>query len=123
MQQSWITPGRAAAWAATLAMGAFIGMVTLTPLDGVPVVARNDKLLHFAAFAGLSIPLAWAHPRWAWAVFLAATAYGGAIEIIQPYVGRGAEWLDWLADMAGAVAGALVGRWLPRPRARLSRSG
>ncbi|MGE0290667.1 MAG: VanZ family protein, partial [Bradyrhizobium sp.] len=39
------------------------------------------------------------------AAFLLAIAAGGAIEMIQPLFGRGAEWGDWLNDALGAAAG------------------
>jgi VanZ family protein len=41
-------------------------------------------------------------------------AYGGAIELVQPMVGRGRELADWLADLAGIGLGALVGVALRR---------
>lgn len=42
--------------------------------------------------------------------FLLAVLYcailGGSIELIQPYVGRGRELLDFIADIIGAMIGA-----------------
>jgi VanZ family protein len=36
-------------------------------------------------------------------------AIGGALEILQSFTGREAEWLDEAANSAGAVAGAVSG--------------
>jgi VanZ family protein len=36
-------------------------------------------------------------------------AFGGLIEIVQPYVGRGAEWADLVADGLGAALGVSLG--------------
>jgi len=36
-------------------------------------------------------------------------AFGGAIELIQPYVNRRAEWADFWADTAGALLGVAIG--------------
>ena len=58
------------------------------------------------AFAALALPLAWRYPhRWV-AVAVAALAYGGLIEIVQPHVGRGREFADLVADGVGAFSGA-----------------
>lgn len=93
----------------TLFMALVIGWLTLTPQPpGPPGVPGWDKIGHVVAFAALSAPLAWRHPRHWWAVALAALAFGGLIEIVQPYVGRSREIADLLADGAGAVLGAWV---------------
>ena len=55
------------------------------------------------------LPLSYARPRLAVWIVIAATAYGGAIELIQPTVGRDQDVWDFLADGVGAVAGAAVG--------------
>ena len=73
-----------------------------------------DKALHAAGFLTLVIPLSWCD-RLPWpAIFFGALAFGGAIELIQPLMGRTAEWLDWFADGAGAAAGILLSRALSR---------
>ena len=48
-----------------------------------------------------------------------ALAYGGIIEIVQPFMGRAASWGDLLADGAGAFVGAFfASRIGKRRRAR-----
>lgn len=92
--------------AVTCALAAVIGYGTLFPGAASPVAGGNDKLQHFLAFAGLSMPISLARPRWAiWTVVL-ALVYGGVIEVIQPFVGRDRSLLDLLADVMGASCGA-----------------
>ena len=42
------------------------------------------------------------------AILLAVLALGGALEILQAFVGRDAEWDDMLANTVGATAGTLL---------------
>lgn len=87
---------------------------------------------HFLEFALLAALLA----RWACArmgspsqavvaAWLAATAYGALIEVLQmPLPYRSAQWGDLAMDAAGAGAGlvvAVVLRWSRRRRARAGR--
>jgi hypothetical protein len=104
----------AASFAATLALAALIGFLTLTPIQN-PGVPGTDKSHHLLAFAALALPLSFSRPRLAPWVILAAIGYGGAIEIIQPFVGRSGEVLDFMADAMGAFIGGAAGvglRWL-----------
>ena len=101
---------------ATLALALVIGFLTLAPISdaGVP---GSDKLHHALAFFALAVPLSYARPRLAIWIVIAATAYSGAIELIQPTVGRDQDVWDFLAGGVGAVAGAAVGvglHWLRR---------
>ena len=41
-----------------------------------------------------------------------AIGFGGAIELIQPYVNRKGEWGDFWADAIGAVIGVMIGLFL-----------
>jgi VanZ family protein len=104
----------AASLAATLALAALIGFLTLTPIQN-PGVPGTDKSHHLIGFAALALPLSFSRPRLAPWVVLAAIGYGGAIEVIQPFVGRSGEVLDLMADAVGAVIGGAAGvglRWL-----------
>ncbi|WP_162497400.1 VanZ family protein [Roseovarius dicentrarchi] len=102
------------AWAATALLAAVLCILTLTPQAPMPPRPSPDKLYHFIGFGALALPLCWVYPRRAWAVILGVTAFGGAVEVIQPFVGRGAEWADLLADALGAVAAAILAIWLRR---------
>ena len=99
----------------TLLLAVAVGYVMLMPPNATLIRYRSyDKLLHFLAFFVLILPLASVmSARLAVGVAVViAIVYGGAIEIAQPYVGRGAEWADFVADALGAVCGAALGRWL-----------
>ena len=102
------------AWAATLLVAFALCVTTLSP--GMPSVGPpgSDKWQHFAGFALLALPLGYARPRWGWCIVLGAAAFGGMIELIQPSVGRGAEWADLAADIAGASAGVVAMRLVRR---------
>ena len=93
----------------TAVLALAIGATTLIPhAPGPAGIPGLDKLAHFAAFACLAAPVALRFPHLWRAAALAALAYGGTIEILQPFAGRSATWGDLLADGAGAFAGALV---------------
>lgn len=96
-----------------LAFALIIALATLFPVSPrMPQVNGVDKVYHFIAFATLIFPLILTDSRrWFWAVPL-AIAYGGVIELVQPSVGRGAEWLDWGADISGVLAGAALAELL-----------
>jgi VanZ family protein len=114
----------AIASAATFALALIIAAFTLAPIPaGGP--AGSDKAYHILAFATLAIPLPLVRPRLTIWVALGVIAYGGAIELIQPFFGRHAEWADLIADGIGAVFGAAAGyalsrHILPPPRYRVS---
>ena len=99
--------------AATMVLAAIIAVLTLAPMpSGGP--AGSDKLYHVLAFACLAFPLPLVRPRLALWVVLGVIAYGAAIEVIQPFFGRQAEWVDLVADAIGAVVGAVTGTALSR---------
>lgn len=80
-----------------------------------------DKAEHFIAYFGLTLlaSLAWGLRRsLAW-VFIGVVALGGALEIAQSFVGRDAEWGDFLANDLGAISGlgaAILYLLVPRRR-------
>ena len=103
--------------AVTTVLAVIIAVLTLAPMpSGGP--AGADKIYHVLAFACLAFPLPLVRPRFAVWVILGVIAYGGAIEVIQPFFGRQAEWADLVADGIGAILGASVARqlglWLRR---------
>ncbi len=82
---------------------------TLMPLKELPPVPGTDKLQHFIAFGVFVLPVSLLLPARTWLIFIIAVAYGGLIEIIQPYVNRYAEFGDFMADAVGAAVGAAIG--------------
>ena len=95
----------------TLVLAMIIAVLTLTPMPagGPP---GSDKIYHVLAFACLAFPLPLVRPRWTVWVILCVIAYGGIIEVIQPFFGRQAEWADLVSDSIGAILGAVVARQL-----------
>jgi VanZ family protein len=86
-----------------------------TPLQGI-----NDKLLHFSAYFVLGAMAGGAFRRPGavkWAV-LGLVVLGAVVEVIQGYVGRDTSVLDGVANGAGAVAGALLARFVLDPLRR-----
>lgn len=94
----------------TVVLAAGIAYGTLTPVAQMPESPSGvDKLYHFASFAALVLPAVAAQPRHALWLAPLAIAYGGLIEIIQPQVGRSAEWGDFVANSLGVAFGVVVG--------------
>jgi hypothetical protein len=77
------------------------------------ILVELNNVAHAPVFGGLAV--VWllllrqvsALARWQRyaAAFVLAVAVGGLIELIQPVFGRGAEFLDLLNDVLGAIAG------------------
>ena len=88
-------------------------IVTLTltvamiwPLEAPPPAPEgSDKLVHLVAFAALAFPLARTGRFGLLPVFIGASAFGGAIELIQPSFNRSADVNDWIADIVGVILG------------------
>ena len=81
-------------------------LLTLEPADLVasPI---NDKAAHLLAFAGLAFIGAIAWPRRAATIAVCLAILGATIEVIQGthWIGRDAEFLDFVADCLGVGAG------------------
>ena len=104
----------------TAVLSILIAVLTLLPPSGPAGLPGSDKLYHFVAFAALIMPISLLYPRALIWMLPAAILFAGAIEVIQPNVGRAGEWGDFLADTYGVVIGATLGlalrfslkRWL-----------
>ncbi|MDQ6999427.1 MAG: hypothetical protein Q9M12_00890 [Mariprofundus sp.] len=86
-----------------------ITTLSLMPLERLPDVPGSDKWHHTIAYAVLMFPAALRRlPYLLWiAVFY--IVWGGGIELIQPYVNRYGEWLDFAANGAGLLTGLIIG--------------
>jgi VanZ family protein len=93
-------------------------VVAHIPIPQVVYQAQvSDKWLHFLAYMNL-VFLLWFSVRpdgrvsWrsriAWLIFLAAVAYGGIDELIQPYFGRTKDLWDFVANTEGVLAGLAI---------------
>ena len=93
----------------TICLSVVIAALTLLPISGAPRVPGSDKLRHLLAFAALIFPCAFVYPKSLPWLLPAALMFGGAIEVIQPAVGRAGEWADFLADAVGVAVGTATG--------------
>jgi VanZ family protein len=90
--------------------GLGIGYLTLTPNPNPKYLLNsNDKLAHLLGFACLLLPAALLYRHALYWILPCAIAFGGVIEIIQPYVNRKGEWGDFWADAIGAILGVSAG--------------
>lgn len=97
-------------------------LFTLTSLPSTSfadALRFSDKIKHFVAYLVLSLLLTLAlhfQKRWkqlsersSLASIVLISIYGALDEIHQIFIpNRGAEFLDWVADLGGAVVGSLI---------------
>jgi VanZ family protein len=97
----------------TAAVTLAILVLSLTPRVPSPDLPHVDKVEHTIAYAALAFLALLAAGRRGAAVVLitigVCSLYGGLIEIVQPFFGRDRELADWIADIGGSLAGALLG--------------
>jgi len=90
----------------TIIVTLILTIAMLWPLEAPPPAPEgSDKLVHLVAFAALAFPLARTGRYGLLPVFVGASAFGGAIELIQPSFNRSADVNDWVADMVGVILG------------------
>ena len=103
----------------TLIVTLTLTVAMLWPMDQPPPAPEgSDKLVHFAAFAALAFPLARTGRIGLLPVLIGASAFGGAIELIQPSFNRSADINDWVADVVGVALGIGCGLLYRRIRRR-----
>ena len=94
----------------TLIVTVVLTVAMLWPIHQPPPAPEgSDKLVHFIAFAALAFPLARTGRFGLLPVFIGASAFGGAIELIQPSFNRSADVNDWVADVMGVILGIGLG--------------
>jgi len=94
--------------------------LSLWPLPSLPEVPGSDKTHHLMAYAVVAFPVALRSPvRW-WLIIVGVVLYGGKIELIQPFVNRCGEWMDFFASTAGVATGVLLGRLVRKMDSRVN---
>lgn len=96
-----------------------IGYFSLVPPGEAPAPQISDKIRHFAAYAGLAVPVAmWFGPG-RLAAILVVALYGAGLEVAQALAGTGREGslADAAANALGAAAGVLLVWIIARTRA------
>lgn len=99
---------------------AFVLWGQLQPDSPFALENINDKLLHFSAYFVLGSMAGGAVRRRGavkWAI-LGLIVAGALVEVLQSYVGREPSVLDGVANGAGAIAGALLARFVLDPLRR-----
>ena len=90
----------------TLIVTLALTVAMLWPMEAPPPAPESsDKLVHLVAFAALAFPLARTGRFGLLPVFIGASAFGGAIELVQPSFNRSADVNDWVADVVGVILG------------------
>ena len=97
-----------AALIVTACLAVIVGYLTLTPAPFLSI-SGSDKIHHLIGFSALMIPGALLYRHALYWLLPSVIAFGGAIELIQPYVNRRGEWADFWADTAGALLGVGIG--------------
>ena len=86
-----------------------IAFLSLYPLPKLPEPPGADKTQHLVAYFFLTLPLGLKKPN-KWVLYICLfIIFGGIIEMIQPYVNRYGEWLDFFANTLGVIFGFFVG--------------
>ena len=97
----------------TLMLALLIMFLSLKPPSEVDTkFLVSDKVLHLFAYCLMVLPVSLERIFPHFSVFLFALAYGGCIELIQPFTGREADIMDFFANAAGIILGVLVARSL-----------
>ena len=103
----------------TLIVTTVLTVAMLWPINQPPPAPDgSDKVGHLIAFAALAFPLARTGRFGLMPVFIGASAFGGAIELIQPTFNRSADVKDWAADIIGVLLGIAGGLVYRRVRGR-----
>ena len=93
----------------TLFILLIITCLSVFPLQTLPTAPGSDKTHHLIAYFFLAFPSGLKRPKkWVLLVCL-FMIFGGVIEIIQPYVNRNGEWLDFFVNTIGVILGFFVG--------------
>lgn len=86
-----------------------IGILSLTPLQSLPEIPGTDKVHHLIAYLLLALPTSLARVKSIKMLAPLYIMYGGVIELIQPYLNRYGEMLDFGANTLGVVIGSMIG--------------
>ena len=93
----------------TLVIAFLILFLSLQPPgEEDPKLLVSDKLLHLFAYFLMVLPVSLERIFPHFSVFLFALAFGGCIELIQPFWRREADIIDFFANAGGIILGILI---------------
>ena len=105
-------------WTAVILYGSLSPGDDLPPMGWLARIPHFDKIVHFCFYLGhlllmlLSLQPSRGHRIW---VAMCAIIFSGTIELLQgEYFDRSADWLDFAANSAGALAGIPLARLAER---------
>lgn len=93
---------------ATLSTLAAISVASLSPVGSAGDPGSADKSMHVFAYSLAILPLVAVPSRPRFGIALVALVWSGAIELLQPLVGRTASFSDLMANAAGVLLGLSV---------------
>lgn len=80
-----------------------VSLATLMPASSLGTPPGSDKVHHIVGFAFWALLCAFGPTRRYLVLAFLIALCGGLIELIQPYVHRHGEWLDFWADCSGVA--------------------
>lgn len=95
-------------WQLTFSIAIIITILSLYPVESLPSVPGTDKTHHFIAYGALAFPVALVRPQKWLLIIIGFLGYSGAIELVQPFVNRYAEWMDLAANSLGLILAILL---------------
>ncbi len=98
----WPKPG--IVLAAVIAV--LLGLAAILPAELVDAYVSDDgQVQHALGLTMIALLVIVSYPRaWVWVILL-GTVISAAVELVQPIFGRGAQWSDLAADIAGLAIG------------------
>ncbi|MEO0781423.1 MAG: hypothetical protein AAFZ46_06640 [Pseudomonadota bacterium] len=87
---------------------------SLVPHESGGDVGSADKVLHLVAYAVAILPLTQHKTQTRLIFAIGVLIWSGAIELVQPFVGRSASLLDLASNAAGLLLGLALGVLLDR---------
>ena len=95
----------------TIILLLIIVFLSLYPLPQLPQMGEGvDKVYHFIAYLLVALPTGYVYPKYFFVYLLFMVSLSGIIELIQPYVNRHGEWLDFIANTLGVFLGFAIGK-------------
>ncbi|MDA8755378.1 VanZ family protein [Candidatus Pseudothioglobus singularis] len=86
-----------------------VAFLSLYPLPELSEFQGTNKTYHLVAYFLLALPSGLKKPnKWVLSIYL-FIIFGGVIEMIQPYINRYGEWLDFFSNTIGVIFGFFVG--------------
>jgi VanZ family protein len=99
-----------------------LSLLPTSDFPDIPLFSGEDKWIHFCMYLGLGFAASWSLDRKGkpmppiYLLLASLFLWGVLMEVMQRLMsnGRGMEILDMLANLAGAVAGLMVYRYMNR---------